>query len=74
MYEGSPAMEWGSITNDHHISLLKLIANEIRCKIEEILDLDLYLYDHQPAVSVFRKICVILYILCASKLKNYLLK
>ncbi|VDN57966.1 unnamed protein product [Dracunculus medinensis] len=50
VYNYDQAIDWGYTTNDHHISLLKLIADEIGCKIEEIIDLDLYLYDHQPAV------------------------
>jgi len=38
-----------SIVNDHHTDFLKLVAEHAGCKVEEIVDLDLYLYDTQPA-------------------------
>lgn len=40
-----------SIVNDHHTDFLKLVAEHAGCKVEEIVDLDLYLYDTQPAVN-----------------------
>lgn len=42
-----------SITNEHHEDFLKLIAKEAGCIVEEILDIDLYLYDTQKAVKFF---------------------
>uniref|UniRef100_A0A915LW16 Aspartyl aminopeptidase n=1 Tax=Meloidogyne javanica TaxID=6303 RepID=A0A915LW16_MELJA len=39
-----------SITGDHHDILLKSIGELAGCEPEELLDLDLYLYDTQPAV------------------------
>lgn len=40
-----------SIANDHHEEFLNLIANEASCEVDELLDLDLYLYDVQPATT-----------------------
>ncbi|KHN72266.1 Putative aspartyl aminopeptidase [Toxocara canis] len=37
------------IQPDHHSVLLKMIAKEAQCAPEEIVDIDLYVYDHQPA-------------------------
>uniref|UniRef100_A0A914M3Y3 Aspartyl aminopeptidase n=1 Tax=Meloidogyne incognita TaxID=6306 RepID=A0A914M3Y3_MELIC len=39
-----------SIVGDHHDILLKSIGELAGCEPEELLDLDLYLYDTQPAV------------------------
>lgn len=39
-----------SITAEHHAEFLKLIAEEAGCTVDELLDMDLYLYDTQPAV------------------------
>jgi aspartyl aminopeptidase len=41
----------GCMLEEHHAEFLKLIAEHANCKPEEILDMDLYLYDTQPAVS-----------------------
>uniref|UniRef100_A0A1I8A2B6 Aspartyl aminopeptidase n=1 Tax=Steinernema glaseri TaxID=37863 RepID=A0A1I8A2B6_9BILA len=38
------------IVKDHHPVLLELIAKHASCKPEDIIDMDLYLYDAQPAV------------------------
>uniref|UniRef100_A0A915M024 Aspartyl aminopeptidase n=1 Tax=Meloidogyne javanica TaxID=6303 RepID=A0A915M024_MELJA len=43
-----------SITGDHHDILLKSIGELAGCEPEELLDLDLYLYDTQPAKVVAR--------------------
>ncbi|TKR78286.1 hypothetical protein L596_019117 [Steinernema carpocapsae] len=37
------------ITKDHHAILLDLVAKHASCTAEAIIDLDLYLYDTQPA-------------------------
>lgn len=39
------------LTNDHHPVFLDAVANAAGCDPSSILDLDLYLYDHQKAVS-----------------------
>uniref|UniRef100_A0AAF5PN56 Aspartyl aminopeptidase n=1 Tax=Wuchereria bancrofti TaxID=6293 RepID=A0AAF5PN56_WUCBA len=38
-----------SVINDHHMVFLNIIANAAGCEPDNILDLDLYLYDHQKA-------------------------
>lgn len=38
-----------NILEEHHTELLNLIAEEIGCDSQNILDFDLYLYDNQPA-------------------------
>ncbi|EFO24370.2 aspartyl aminopeptidase [Loa loa] len=38
-----------SVINDHHMIFLDTIANAAGCEPVNILDLDLYLYDHQKA-------------------------
>ena len=37
------------VADEHHESFLQAVSNAAGCKPEEILDLDLYLYDTQPA-------------------------
>uniref|UniRef100_A0A9J2PNC3 Aspartyl aminopeptidase n=1 Tax=Ascaris lumbricoides TaxID=6252 RepID=A0A9J2PNC3_ASCLU len=37
------------IQHDHHSVLLNLIAKEAGCAPQDIVDMDLYVYDHQPA-------------------------
>jgi aspartyl aminopeptidase len=36
--------------SDHHASFLKLIAGSAGCQVNEIVDMDMYLLDTQPAV------------------------
>lgn len=50
--EDRSAKDPRSVVNEHHEVFLKLIANEAGCTVEEIVDLDLYLYDTQPAVCL----------------------
>uniref|UniRef100_A0A0R3RG48 Aspartyl aminopeptidase n=1 Tax=Elaeophora elaphi TaxID=1147741 RepID=A0A0R3RG48_9BILA len=38
-----------SVINDHHAVFLDTVANAAGCEPKNILDLDLYLYDHQKA-------------------------
>nr|CDP95124.1 BMA-DNPP-1, isoform b [Brugia malayi] len=38
-----------SVVNDHHMVFLNTIASAAGCEPDNILDLDLYLYDHQKA-------------------------
>ncbi|VBB28056.1 unnamed protein product [Acanthocheilonema viteae] len=38
-----------TVINDHHMVFLDTIANAVGCDPSNILDLDLYLYDHQKA-------------------------
>ncbi|CAG9539057.1 unnamed protein product [Cercopithifilaria johnstoni] len=38
-----------SVINDHHMVFLDTVANAADCEPNNILDLDLYLYDHQKA-------------------------
>ncbi|KAK0417429.1 hypothetical protein QR680_013003 [Steinernema hermaphroditum] len=38
------------VVKDHHSVLLDLVAKHANCTPEEIIDMDLYLYDTQPAV------------------------
>uniref|UniRef100_A0A915D4D5 Aspartyl aminopeptidase n=1 Tax=Ditylenchus dipsaci TaxID=166011 RepID=A0A915D4D5_9BILA len=38
-----------SIVEEHHEDMLKAVAKETGCQVDELLDLDLYLYDVQPA-------------------------
>lgn len=40
-----------SVINEHHMIFLDTIANAAGCEPNNILDLDLYLYDHQKAVE-----------------------
>ncbi|CAB3401407.1 unnamed protein product [Caenorhabditis bovis] len=44
-----------SVVNCHHPQFLEIIAKEAGCKPEEIVDLDLYLYDVNPAAIVGAK-------------------
>lgn len=44
-----------SINDDHHDEFLSLIAQQAGCTLNELLDLDLYLYDSQKAVNFFFK-------------------
>jgi len=37
------------IVKDHHSILLEIVAKHAECRPEEIMDMDLYLYDSQPA-------------------------
>uniref|UniRef100_A0A915Q442 Aspartyl aminopeptidase n=1 Tax=Setaria digitata TaxID=48799 RepID=A0A915Q442_9BILA len=45
----SASANTSSVVNDHHTIFLDIIANAAGCERENILDLDLYLYDHQKA-------------------------
>ncbi|CAI5445146.1 unnamed protein product [Caenorhabditis angaria] len=47
-----PSTDPRNIVSNHHIQFLEVIAKEAGCKPEEIVDLDLYLYDTQPAAVV----------------------
>eukprot|EP01083_Nonionella_stella_P030117 82661_1 len=38
------------IKEEHHALLLKLVAEELNCDVNQILDFELYLYDVQPSV------------------------
>ncbi|PAV89722.1 hypothetical protein WR25_11197 [Diploscapter pachys] len=38
-----------SVVNEHHSTFLKLISEAAECKPEDIVDMDLYLYDANPA-------------------------
>ena len=43
-------MDPRSVVSEHHSTFLKLISEAAECKPEDIIDMDLYLYDANPAV------------------------
>ncbi|KAM3722614.1 Aspartyl aminopeptidase [Dirofilaria immitis] len=47
--EDNVGINTSSVINDHHAVFLDAIANAAGCEPANILDLDLYLYDHQKA-------------------------
>ncbi len=43
----------------HHPPMLQwLLSNQLNCKPDDILDFELFLADHQPAVSITSFVCV----------------
>lgn len=50
-YGDDAAVNVNNVMNDHHMALLHAVANAASCEPNNILDLDLYLYDHQKAVN-----------------------
>ena len=49
--EPAGAREPTDISVEHHVHFLKMIATAAGLKKEDLVDLDLYLYDSNPAVS-----------------------
>ncbi len=47
-----------TIADDHHSGFLKIIAESANVKPEQLIDLDLYLFDAQPAVC---SLCILQY-------------
>ncbi|KAI6225028.1 Aspartyl aminopeptidase [Aphelenchoides besseyi] len=48
--EAEKKAECAEKKRDHHLELLKLIANEVKCEVDDIVDLDLRAYNTEKAV------------------------
>uniref|UniRef100_A0A914HW20 Aspartyl aminopeptidase n=1 Tax=Globodera rostochiensis TaxID=31243 RepID=A0A914HW20_GLORO len=46
----APVKNCQRLMGEHHVQLLETVAAAVGCKAEDILDMDLYLYDTQPAI------------------------